>query len=89
MARVHEVDPAMLKRTQQYLLDQRDGKGGFKRNARALDTFGRAPEHITNAYIVWALTEGGKDDDITKELNALQRTGEDVERSLFPRSCRQ
>ena len=71
MARVHDVDPAMLKRTQQYLLAQRDGKGGFTRNPRALDTFGRAPDHITNAYIVWALTESGKDDDVTKELNAL------------------
>jgi Flp pilus assembly protein TadB len=71
MARVHEVDPAMLERTRQYLLHQRDGQGGFKRNPRALDTFGRAPQHITNAYIVWALTESGKDDDLTKELNAL------------------
>jgi hypothetical protein len=70
MAQVHEVDPAMLKRTQQYLLGQRDGNGGFKRNPRALDTFGRAPEHITNAYIVWALTEGGPD-DVSKELDAL------------------
>ena len=33
--------------------------------------FGRAPQNITNAYIVWALTESGKDDDVTKELNAL------------------
>jgi hypothetical protein len=52
-------------------MEQRDGKGGFKRNSRALDTFGRAPEHITNAYIVWALTEGSADDDVTKELDAL------------------
>lgn len=71
MAKVHEVDPAMLKRTHDYLLHQRDGQGGFKRNPQALDTFGRAPQHITNAYIVWALTEGGSDEDITKELNAL------------------
>ena len=41
------------------------------RNPRAIDTFGRAPDDITNAYIVWALTESGKDDDVTKELNAL------------------
>jgi hypothetical protein len=81
MAAVHEVDPAMLKRTQQYLLNQRDGKGSFKRNPRALDTFGRAPEHITNAYIVWALTESGKDDDITKELTAL---GEQAKTSKDP-----
>ncbi len=71
MARVQEVDPQMLERTKQYLLNQRDGKGGFKRNSAAIDTFGRAPDNITNAYIIWALTESGKDDDVTLELNAL------------------
>src|SRR5438046_6661516 len=70
MAKVHKVDPVMVERTRKYLMEQRDGKGGFKRNQRALDTFGRAPDHITNAYIVWALTESGKD-DMTAELNAL------------------
>ncbi|HZT82286.1 MAG TPA: alpha-2-macroglobulin family protein, partial [Gemmataceae bacterium] len=71
LSRVQDVDPALLKRTRDWLMSQRDGKGGFKRNARALDTFGRAPEHITNAYIVWAVTESGKDDDVAPELNAL------------------
>jgi hypothetical protein len=71
MSRVYQVDPAMLERTRQFLLGQRDGKGGFKRNPAAIDSFGRAPEEITNAYIVWALTESGKEDDVTKELDAL------------------
>jgi hypothetical protein len=71
MARVQDVDPAMLKRTQEYLMSRRDGKGGFLRNQKALDSFGRAPENVTNAYIIWALTESGKDDDLTKELDAL------------------
>jgi anti-sigma factor RsiW len=71
MARVQEVDQAMVKRTSEYLLSRRDGKGGFLRNDRALDTFGAAPPDITNAYIVWALTESGKDDDVTKELQSL------------------
>src|SRR5437764_14925636 len=71
MARVSDVDPALLKRTRDYLLTRRDGKGGFTRNPRALDTFGRAPDAVTNAYIVWALTEGGQDDDVTKELDVL------------------
>ena len=45
MAKVHDVDPAMLERTQQLsAVAQRDGKGGFQRNPRALDTFGRAPD---------------------------------------------
>lgn len=72
MARVYKVDPDMLKRTKQYLLDARDGQGGFKRNARAIDTFGRAPVHVTDAYIVWAITEAekaGEKSDLTKELD--------------------
>ncbi|MCI0639016.1 MAG: alpha-2-macroglobulin, partial [Gemmataceae bacterium] len=72
MARVHPVDEEMLKRTQAYLLGQRDGKGGFKRNPRALDSFGRAPDHVTNAYIVWALTESKIEEDLGAELKALE-----------------
>src|SRR5262249_13182939 len=64
-------DPALIERTRQWLLARKDGKGGFQRNPRALDTFGRAPEDVTNAYIVWALTESSKDDDVTKELDRL------------------
>lgn len=73
MSRVYKVDPEMLKRTKSYLLEARDGKGGFKRNARAIDTFGGAPIHLTNAYIVWAITESelkGEKSDLSKELDA-------------------
>jgi hypothetical protein len=71
MTRVYEVDKAMIERTRSYLMSRKDGKGGFARNPAAIDTFGRAPDNITNAYIVWALTDSGKDDDVTKELAAL------------------
>ncbi len=71
LTRVQDVDRQMLERTRQYLLSRRDGKGGFLRNPRALDTFGRAPDHITAAYIVWALTESGPEDDLSVELKAL------------------
>ena len=81
LAKVFPVDPEMIKRTQQYLLAQRDGKGGFKRNARALDTFGQAPEQLTNAFIVWALVESDPDDkeslDLTKEIEALKKQAND------------
>lgn len=70
MSRVQKVDEAMLERTRSYLMAMRDGNGGFKRNAQALDTFGRAPEDITNAYIVWSITESGPD-DVSKELARL------------------
>lgn len=61
MAKVYPVDPALLARTHQYLLDCRDGQGGFTRNPRALDSFGQAPAHITDAYIIWAITESERD----------------------------
>jgi hypothetical protein len=83
MSRVYKVDPAMLDRTRQYLLASRDGKGGFTRNARALDTFGRAPDNITNAYIVWAITESGKEDDVTTELNALHNQAKSSKDAYF------
>jgi len=60
MAQVHHVDPQMVQRTADWLLKRRDGKGGFQRNPRALDSFGGAPADITDAYIVWALSESGQ-----------------------------
>jgi hypothetical protein len=70
MAKVSDVDKDMLARTREYLLGRRKGDGTFERNTRALDTFGRAPQHITNAYIVWSLTETGND-DMSKEIDVL------------------
>jgi alpha-2-macroglobulin-like protein len=83
MARVQDVDQAMLQRTRAYLLSRRDGKGGFQRNARAIDTFGRAPEETTNAYIVWALTESGPDDDVSKELSSLHEQAKKSQDAYF------
>jgi hypothetical protein len=83
MARVYTVDKAMLKRTRKYLMGQKDGKGGFNRNARALDRFGGAPQHITDAYIVWSLTESGKEDDVDKELAALTKQAQDSKDPYF------
>jgi uncharacterized protein YfaS (alpha-2-macroglobulin family) len=54
-----EVDSDMVNRTVHWLLGRRDGKGGFMRNPRALDSFGSASEEVTNGYITFALTEAG------------------------------
>jgi len=64
-----KVDQAMIDRTAKWLLSRRDGKGGFMRDPKALDSFGSADPKITNAYIVWALAEAGYR-EIEKELNA-------------------
>ena len=60
MAQVRSVDKDMLDRTRAWLLSRRDGTGGFRRNAKAVDSFGGAPADTTNAYIVWALIESGE-----------------------------
>jgi len=77
----YPVDAEMVERTRKYLLSRRDGKGGFLRNARAIDQFGRAPEHITNAYIVWAITESedgnGRRTDLEPEVTALVARAKD------------
>lgn len=71
MKKVVPVDEAMLKRTRQFLLERRDGRGGFRQNPKTLDTFGRAPPSITNAYILWALSATETEADLTAELTAL------------------
>jgi hypothetical protein len=60
MALVRDVDKEMIQRTRDWLLARRDGDGGFSRNSKALDSFGRAPQETTNAYITWALVESGQ-----------------------------
>ena len=60
MSKVRAVDKDMLDRTRGWLLSRRDGNGGFSLNAKAVDSFGRAPADTTNAYIVWALIESGE-----------------------------
>ena len=50
----------MVQRTADWLLARRDGKGGFQRNARSLDSSGAASPDVTDAFIVWALSESGQ-----------------------------
>lgn len=59
MSRVHGVDSDMLARTREWLLGTKDGRGGFKRERRALHTWSVDPD-CSNAYITWALLEAGE-----------------------------
>ncbi len=58
MGQVRAVDTAMLSRTRDWLMNQRDGSGGFKRERRALHTW-IADKDCSDAYILWALTRAG------------------------------
>ena len=71
MKKVMTIDEGMINRTRDWLLARRNGKGGYNRNQRALDSFGGAPEDTTNAYITWALLSAGVK-DLQKEVEALK-----------------
>ncbi|HSN27000.1 MAG TPA: MG2 domain-containing protein [Kofleriaceae bacterium] len=75
MAKVYDVDHSMVERTAGWLMSRRDGKGGFLRSAEAIDSFGRASETTTNAYIMWALSEAHRTKGMDTEL-AAQRKNE-------------
>lgn len=73
MAKVMQIDDDMLGRTRNWLLSRRDGEGGFKRNDKALDSFGRAPDTTTDAYIVWSLLESGQSaQSLSKEIKQVR-----------------
>ncbi len=75
MAKVYDVDRSMIERTAGWLMSRRDGKGGFLRNARALDSFGRASYETTNAYIMWAVTEAKRAKGLDVELELQGKVG--------------
>ena len=59
MSKVMQVDQAMIGRTQDWLLSRCGEDGSFELDSKALDSFGRAPQDTTDAYIVWTLLEAG------------------------------
>lgn len=67
MSEVFEVDPNLITRTQKWLLERRDGKGSWKKNPTCLHSW--ASSEITDAYIVWALSESKLENSILKEVN--------------------
>ena len=75
MSQVRFVDAAMLQRSRTWLLDQRDGHGGFVRKASTLHTWVADPE-ISNSYNLWALLESGVQADLTTEVAWVRDAGE-------------
>ena len=71
MAEVRHVDEEMLARTRKWLLDQRDGKGGFERKTHTLHTWLPQPE-VANTYNTWALLEAGVDADLSTEVKWIR-----------------
>ncbi|MBT4863664.1 MAG: A-macroglobulin complement component, partial [Planctomycetaceae bacterium] len=79
MAEVRDVDTEMISRSREWLLGQRDGKGGFKRERRALHTWLADPD-VSNAYITWALLSAGET-GLDREVAALKETAKQSQNS--------
>jgi len=78
MSQVRHVDPQMLERTRNWLLEQRDGKGGFARKTHTLHTWLAEPE-IANAYNTWGLLVAGIDADLSAEVKWIREAAERTE----------
>jgi hypothetical protein len=72
MAKVHDVDAAMVARTKDWLLARRDGKGNFAHAAANRHSFGGRSQPVTNAYVAYALLQAGTPaGELRAELDAL------------------
>ncbi len=61
------VEPALIQRTQDWLISRKNGKGGFKINENAARSVGTRNENVQQAYILYALSEA-KVPDLEAEL---------------------
>jgi TonB-dependent SusC/RagA subfamily outer membrane receptor len=69
-----KVDEPMLRRTKDFLMKRRDGKGSFRLASGGYDRFASVPDEIANIYIVYALTQAGIGHEIQREYeNAVKK----------------
>ena len=80
MSQVRTVDSAMLARTTDWLLKQRDGKGGFTRKTHTLHTWLAEPE-VAFPYDTWALLSAKVDADLSAEIKWAREAGEATDNS--------
>ncbi len=77
MSRVYEVDPALIKRTQDWLAAQQQADGSWKPNERYLDAVAAAfaKDLVRNtAYVTWALARSAyKGPALDKALAYLEK----------------
>ncbi|MBI2807823.1 MAG: hypothetical protein HYX68_22810 [Planctomycetes bacterium] len=72
LAAVDPVQVELLKRSERFLLENPLRPGGFEGKADSKKRFGQPPAHITNAYILWALTENGVKAGADVDLTGLR-----------------
>jgi uncharacterized protein YfaS (alpha-2-macroglobulin family) len=80
------VDEAMMDRTLKWILKHRDGKGNFKGDNFQKYSFGGTSDQVTNAYVVYALSEAGVDKidtEYNQALNEALKSGDPYRMGLM------
>jgi hypothetical protein len=80
MSNVYPVSEEMMKEDVEYLLSQRDGKGGFDNSGTSSHGFGSSPKPIGDGFITWALVASGHGDSLDREIDQqaeVARTADD------------
>lgn len=75
MALVRPVDSVLIERTRDWLLGQRDGKGGYARKTHTLHTWLTDPD-CASTYNTWALLASGVTEGLDKEIAYAIERGE-------------
>ena len=78
MSQVFPVNNKMLKRNVNWLLSRKDGKGGWLNSKRALHSWASS-NAIADAFIVWALTETGVNQNLDKEVEKSYKDAMETE----------
>jgi hypothetical protein len=68
LEQVYPVDASVLEKDAKYVLDQRDGDGGFKNSGSSAHGYGTAPPAVLNGFITWALVGTGHADALSDEI---------------------
>ncbi len=69
MSNVYPVSDEMMAEDVEYLLSQRDGKGGFDNSGTSSHGFGSSPKPIGDGFITWALVASGHADELDAEID--------------------
>jgi len=74
---VNFIDDDATDRNTKWLIGRRDPKrpGKFQMNPKHVDSFGAASQDITDAYIIWVLTQDNKfnQEDLQDEFDNLDK----------------
>ncbi len=81
MSKVKDVDQNMIATTRAWLLQQKDGNGGFTRKRASVHTW-IEDKDCSNAYIVWAMLESGQSAaDLKPEIASLKSAADNSQNS--------